>query len=396
LDHRSVCVGAIHLVAVLARLAGPGGVRGLVAENLLMKEQLLVLSRSRQRAPNLSSRERFVLGLCTLFVSPRRMPRVAAGVRAPTLHKLHQYLVRRKYRALFSARPSRRRPGPKGPSEELVRTIVEIKRRNPSFGCPRIAPIISTTFGVEVDKDVVRRVLEKHLRPGPGGGGPSWLTVIGHAKDSLWSVDLFRCESILLKTHWVLVVMDQFTRRIIGFAVHVGDVDGLSLCHMFNRVISRHALARYLSTDHDPLFRYHRWQTNLRVLDIEPVKTVPYVPVSHPFVERLIGSVRRELSPREQPRQLLSDKLASPRRERVAGASDPAKCLPAQLPITMTAASALGCAVGRELGAVSQSAHGRPTALTSSAPRVPIARTVRAVAGVDFRLRHPLAYRSLC
>jgi hypothetical protein len=44
----------IHLVAVLARLAGPGGIRGLVAENLLMKQQLLVLSRSRRRAPNLS------------------------------------------------------------------------------------------------------------------------------------------------------------------------------------------------------------------------------------------------------------------------------------------------------------------------------------------------------
>jgi transposase InsO family protein len=127
-----------------------------------------------------------------------------------------------------------------------------------------------------------------------GGGGPSWLTVIGHAKDSLWSVDLFRCESILLKTHWVPVVMDQFSWRIIGFAVHVGNVDGLSLCRMFNRVISRHALARYLSTDHDPLSRYHRWQASLRVLDIEPVKTVPYVPLSHPFVERLIGSVRRE------------------------------------------------------------------------------------------------------
>jgi transposase InsO family protein len=83
--------------------------------------------------------------------------------------------------------------------------------------------------------------------------------------------------------------MDQFTRRIIGFAVHVGDVDGLSLCRMFNRVITRHALPRYLSTDHDPLFRYHRWQANLRVLDIEPVNTVPYVPVSHPFVERLIS-----------------------------------------------------------------------------------------------------------
>ena len=255
---------------------------------------MLVVSRSRRRAPNLTTFDRFVLGLCTLLVRPGRIPKVAAGVSSSTLNKLHPCLVRRKYRALFSARRSRRKPGPKGPSEEIVRVIVEIKRRNPLFGCPRIALIITTTFGVEVDKDVVRRVLAKHLQPGPGGGGPSWLTVIGHARDSLWSADLFRCESILLKSHWVLVVMDQYTRRIIGFAVHVGDVDGVTLCRMFNRVISRQSLPRYLSTDHDPLFRYHRWQANLRVLDIEPVKTVPYVPMSHPFVERLIGTVRRE------------------------------------------------------------------------------------------------------
>jgi putative transposase len=285
----------IHFVVASARLARPGGVRALVAENLLLKQQLLVLGRTRRRAPNLSPLERFVLGLCTLFVAPNRIPKVAVGVSTATLLKLHQCLVRRKYRALFSARRSRRRPGPKGPSEELVQIILELKRRNPLFGCPRIALIIATTFGIDIDKDVVRRVLAKHLRPEPGGGGPSWLTVIGHTKDSLWSTDLFCCESILLKTHWVLVVMDQFTRRIIGFAVHVGDVDGVSLCRMFNQVISRQPLPRYLSTDHDPLFRYHRWQANLRVLDIELVKTVPYVPVSHPFVERLIGSVRKEL-----------------------------------------------------------------------------------------------------
>ena len=54
-----------HLIAMFARLAGSGGVRGLVAENPLIKQQLLVLGRTRQRAPNLSSLERFVLGLCT-------------------------------------------------------------------------------------------------------------------------------------------------------------------------------------------------------------------------------------------------------------------------------------------------------------------------------------------
>ena len=88
--------------------------------------------------------------------------------------------------------------------------------------------------------------------------------------------------------------MDQFTRRIIGFGAHAGDVDGVALCCMFNKAISRMGSPRSLSSDHDPLFRYHRWQANLRVLDIQEVKTLPHVPLSHPFVERLIGTIRRE------------------------------------------------------------------------------------------------------
>ena len=53
-------------------------------------------------------------------------------------------------------------------------------------------------------------------------------------------------------------------------------------------------LPKHLSTDHDPLFRFHRWLAKLRVLEIEEVKSVPYIPISHPFIERLIGTVRRE------------------------------------------------------------------------------------------------------
>ena len=148
---------------------------------------------------------------------------------------------------------------------------------------------------MEIDKDLVRRVLAKYYRPGDSGtNGPSWLTFIGHAKDSLWSVDLFCCESILLRTHWVLLVMDVFTRRIIGFGVERGNVDGVSVCRMFNDAIAGKPSSRHLSTDHDPLFRFHRWLANLRVLEIEEIKSVPYVPVSHPFVERLIGTLRRE------------------------------------------------------------------------------------------------------
>ena len=100
----------------------------------------------------------------------------------------------------------------------------------PFFGYLRIAQQISHAFGLDIDKDVVRRVLAKHYRPGGSdSSGPSWLTLIGQAKDSLWSIDLFRCESILLRSFGVLLVMDVFTRRIIGFGVERADIDGISV-----------------------------------------------------------------------------------------------------------------------------------------------------------------------
>jgi transposase InsO family protein len=201
--------------------------------------------------------------------------------------------VRRKYRALYS--PQRRgKPGPKGPSQELIQAVVELKRRNPRFGYPRIARIISKTFGIEIDRNVVRRVLAKYYHSEDDGNGSSWLTFLGHMKDSLWSVDLFRCESIMLNSHWILVVMDQFTRRIIGFPAYAGDVNGVILCRMFNKVITGITPPKYLSSDNDPLFEDHRRQADLRVLDIDEIKTVTGVPVSHPFVERLLGTIRRE------------------------------------------------------------------------------------------------------
>jgi transposase InsO family protein len=166
--------------------------------------------------------------------------------------------------------------------------------RNPRFGCPRIARIISQTFGIDTDKNVVYRVLAKHYRPAPRGTGPSWLSFIGHTTDSLWSVDLFRCESIVLRSYWVLVVMDQFTRRLVGFGVHGGTVTAADVCRMFNSVIRGQGSPRYVSTDHDPVFEAHRWTANLRILEIDEIKTVPHVPLSHPFVERLIGTMRRE------------------------------------------------------------------------------------------------------
>ena len=63
---------------------------------------------------------------------------------------------------------------------------------------------------------------------------------------------------------------------------------------MFNHATRGHATPKYLSSDNDPLYRFYQWPANLRVLWVSEVKSVPYVPMSHPFVERLIGTLRRE------------------------------------------------------------------------------------------------------
>ena len=219
---RHLLILAIHLLTTIAKLMRPGGVRAVVAESLLLKHQLLISSRARRRAPNLNTFDRLLLGLGSLFVLPSRIPKLAVILKPRTLLKFHEALKKCKYRWLFSS-GGRRRPGPKRPSQVLIDAIIEFKHRNPRVGCTRIAQEIAHAFGIDINKDIVRRVLAKHYRPRAGTDGPSWLSFIGHAKDSLWSIDLFRCESILLRSHWVMVVMDVFTRRIIGFGVERAD-----------------------------------------------------------------------------------------------------------------------------------------------------------------------------
>jgi putative transposase len=63
---RDLAVLFLHLLATVARLAGPGGARSVVAESLLVRHQLLILNRSRRRSPRLRPADRIVAGVCAL------------------------------------------------------------------------------------------------------------------------------------------------------------------------------------------------------------------------------------------------------------------------------------------------------------------------------------------
>ena len=103
-----------HLLTTLAKLLGPGGAKAIVADSLLMKQQLIVINRSRRRAPNLTIIDRLQLGFWSLFLSSHRIRQAAVILRPSTLLNFHNILKKRKYRLLYTAR-SKRKPGAQGP-----------------------------------------------------------------------------------------------------------------------------------------------------------------------------------------------------------------------------------------------------------------------------------------
>ena len=69
---RNILLTLLHLAVMAAKLCGPGGVRAVIAENLLLKQQLIVLRRARQRAPNLLRSDRLLCGFWSLFLRRRQ------------------------------------------------------------------------------------------------------------------------------------------------------------------------------------------------------------------------------------------------------------------------------------------------------------------------------------
>jgi hypothetical protein len=287
---KTLALLVIHVLTALAQRVGPGGVKAIIAESVLVKHQELIARRSVGKTPRLTTSDRFLCGFLVLFMHPGRIRKAAVVLKPVTLTKFRRALLSRNYRRLFSSRKNRK-PGPKGPSDDLVCVIVELKQRNAQFGCPRIAQQINKAFGVNIDKDVVRRVLAKHYRPKPYDGGLSWLTFFRHTRESLWSIALFQRKSILPRIHSSLLAIGQRTRRIIGCGIAGCYFDQTVVCSLFAAGIPMVQVSMSLSPTHDPPFRHHRYIRKL--LGVGGTQTVPIFTRAPPFAERRIGTRRR-------------------------------------------------------------------------------------------------------
>ena len=122
--------GWIRVVILILR---PGGVKAIAAENRVLRQQLISLSRQHKRSPKLNTLDRIMFGMLARWINPRRLSRITITLKPATILKFHRALVKRKFHLLFSNKTPKK-PDPRGPSDELIQLVVEMKRRNPKFG----------------------------------------------------------------------------------------------------------------------------------------------------------------------------------------------------------------------------------------------------------------------
>jgi len=80
----------IHLIVTVIKLLKPGGVKVVMAETIVMKQQLIVMNRRRKRAPSLATSDRFLFGLLAMLIGERRLQKVTVILKPATVLAFHK------------------------------------------------------------------------------------------------------------------------------------------------------------------------------------------------------------------------------------------------------------------------------------------------------------------
>jgi hypothetical protein len=251
-----------------------------VLENLALRHQLAVLQRTAPR-PRLRPSDRvFWVLLARLW---HGWAEVVAIVQPETVIRWQRTGFR-----LFWTWKSRR-PGPGRPAvapdvRALIRTMA---RANPLWGAPRIHGELQK-LGLEISQATVSKYLVRRRTP----PSQTWRTFLDNHIGSLVSVDFFTVPTVLFKVLFVFVVLAHNRRRV----VHVNVTDAPTARWTAQQLVEAFpwdTAPRYLLRDRDAIYGAV-FSRQVQALGIHEVKIAPRAPWQNPYVERLIGTLRRE------------------------------------------------------------------------------------------------------
>jgi putative transposase len=250
----------------------------LQLEILALRHQLSVLERSVKR-PRLSAVDRWFWVWLSNHWSGWQAP--LKFVKPATVIAWH----RKGFRLFWTWKSRHGHRGRPAVSPEVRQLIRRMSRQNPLWGAPKI-------HGVKLGIEISESSVSKYLVRGKGSPSQTWRTFLDSHAKSLVSVDFFTVPTIRFQILYVFLVLAHERRRIVHFAVTAhptAEWTGQQLREAF----PWDTTARFLLRDRDRIFG-REFVEQVKAMGIEEVLSAPRSPWQRAYVERLIGTIRRE------------------------------------------------------------------------------------------------------
>jgi putative transposase len=254
--------------------------RALALENLALRHQLDALKRNAKR-PCLKNRDRLLwVMLVRLWNNWRKQ---LLFVQPETVIRWHKEGFRRYWR--LKSRP--RWPGRKAVPRDIRDLIRAMSRDNPLWGAPRIHGEL-LKLGIDIGETSVSKYMVRHRKP-PSQG---WRTFLKNHAHDIISVDFFTVPTATFRVLYVFIILSNARRRIVHFNV----TDSPSAVWTGQQIVEAFpwdTAPKYLLRDRDGKFG-EEFVQRVESMDLKQVLIAARSPWQNPYVERVIGSIRRE------------------------------------------------------------------------------------------------------
>lgn len=186
---------------------------------------------------------------------------------------------------------SSRRPGRPPIPEEMQALIKKLSQDNPLWGAERIQGTLRLLGYEPPGVDTVRKYMVRG--PHPSDRSTTWLPFLRNHLGMSWAIDLFTVVTARFSLLYVFVVLDHGRRRVIHFATTYHPSMEWVI-QQFRGATPFGLQPRYLFRDNDGIYG-HGVGAFLDCCGIEEVRTAYRCPWQNPYVERFVGTLRREL-----------------------------------------------------------------------------------------------------
>jgi putative transposase len=251
----------------------------IAAENLALWHQLGVLQRSVKR-PRLRQRDRILWVWLSRFWADWRDSLVI--VKPETVIRWHRQGFR-----LYWRWKSRKKPGRPKIDAEIRRLIRRMPRENITWGAPRIQSEMAL-LGYAVDESTVAKYMCRHRKP----PSQTWRTFLENHVPDIAAIDFFIVPTVRFRLLYCFIVLRHERRRVVHFNVRAHPTARWTAQQVIEAFPFDEA-PRFLIRDHDGIYGLD-FGERVKHMGIEEVVIAYRSPWQSPYVERLIGSVRRE------------------------------------------------------------------------------------------------------